>query len=217
MTQILDPDWPPARSAHGLQDGMQAYGSTGQLFEVKNSQWIRVVELEKPSRHLMHWIYVHHAVAKLEKDIRRASWKVEQILAISRGGLIPAVMLSHALDVRTVDAIQVVQYDKNDFSHPPSETSYIPGNQIIKAEWNSPTTLVVDDIIDTGKTFDYLIRYFPKANYCALTSKIPHRALTGLSFSQDTWVVFPWEAPYTKEMRELTDRAEPNPYTTWAK
>jgi hypothetical protein len=35
-------DWPPMRSAAGLLDGTQSYGSTGQLFEVKNGQWVRV-------------------------------------------------------------------------------------------------------------------------------------------------------------------------------
>lgn len=36
------PDWPPMRSAIGLPDGECAYGSTGQLFEVKNGRWERV-------------------------------------------------------------------------------------------------------------------------------------------------------------------------------
>ncbi len=35
------PDWPPRGSAVGLPDGEFKYGSTGQLFEVKNGQWIR--------------------------------------------------------------------------------------------------------------------------------------------------------------------------------
>jgi hypothetical protein len=39
---IIQPDWPPARSAIGLQDGERHYGSTGQLFEVRNQQWVRV-------------------------------------------------------------------------------------------------------------------------------------------------------------------------------
>lgn len=38
------PDWPPMRSATGLPDGEQGHGSTGQLFEVKNGQWVRVRE-----------------------------------------------------------------------------------------------------------------------------------------------------------------------------
>lgn len=36
------PDWPPKGSAIGLPDGTQQRGSTGQLFEVRNGQWVRV-------------------------------------------------------------------------------------------------------------------------------------------------------------------------------
>jgi hypothetical protein len=35
-------DWPPMGSAAALLDGTQRYGSTGQLLEVKNGQWVRV-------------------------------------------------------------------------------------------------------------------------------------------------------------------------------
>src|SRR5207247_1238231 len=35
------PDWPPHLSAVDLPDGEFRHGSTGQLFEVKNGQWIR--------------------------------------------------------------------------------------------------------------------------------------------------------------------------------
>ena len=35
-------EWPPARSAVGLADGDRAHGSTGQLFEARNGQWVRV-------------------------------------------------------------------------------------------------------------------------------------------------------------------------------
>jgi len=41
------PDWPPRASASVFPDGHQSYGSTGQLFEVKNGQWVRVREPNK--------------------------------------------------------------------------------------------------------------------------------------------------------------------------
>ncbi len=42
------PDWPPQVSAVGLLDGERRHGSTGQLFEVKNGQWIRVRQNQCP-------------------------------------------------------------------------------------------------------------------------------------------------------------------------
>ena len=44
------PDWPPAASAYGLQEGYRRHGSTGQLFEVKNGQWVRVHDEELKDR-----------------------------------------------------------------------------------------------------------------------------------------------------------------------
>jgi len=38
---MVDPDWPPRISASKLPDGTRRRGSTGQLFEVCNGQWIR--------------------------------------------------------------------------------------------------------------------------------------------------------------------------------
>lgn len=38
------PDWQPNSSAWRLPEGSRRYGSTGQLFEVRNQQWVRVFE-----------------------------------------------------------------------------------------------------------------------------------------------------------------------------
>lgn len=36
------PDWPPQGSAWRFQEGHRQHGSTGQLFEVQNGQWVRI-------------------------------------------------------------------------------------------------------------------------------------------------------------------------------
>lgn len=42
------PDWPPTSSAGYFKEGERRYGSTGQLFEVRNQQWVRVQDDHKP-------------------------------------------------------------------------------------------------------------------------------------------------------------------------
>lgn len=164
----------------------------------------------KKDRYLMHWIYVHEAIAQLAKSIKYGPNncpRIDNIVAISRGGMIPAVMLSHALDVRTVYSIGVESYDDDG-----KQTLPVLKVKHAIGEWNYPTTLVIDDIIDTGKTFDMLQRYIPRANFCALVSKIHHRAHVGFQEVKGRWVVFPWEAPYTDEMRRITDEiGKPEP------
>lgn len=154
-------------------------------------------------RKLIHWLYVHQAVTKLERHIRKDMPRIVKIVAISRGGMIPAVMLSHALDVRAVEAVQVQSYTKGDIrgTHPRVTSEWT-------GDWNWSDVLFVDDIIDTGKTFDFLVAKFPRANYCALISKMEHRAAHAIKEHPHTWVVFPWEAPYTEEMRKIRDDSD---------
>lgn len=42
------PDWPPVHSAWQLPEGKRRYGSTGQLWEVRGQQWVRIIEAEPP-------------------------------------------------------------------------------------------------------------------------------------------------------------------------
>lgn len=42
--RLAEPDWPPSSSASNLPEGTPKYGSTGQLFEAKGGQWVRVRE-----------------------------------------------------------------------------------------------------------------------------------------------------------------------------
>ena len=37
-----EPDWPPRMSAIGLREGSLARGSTGQTWEARNGQWVRL-------------------------------------------------------------------------------------------------------------------------------------------------------------------------------
>ncbi len=39
------PDWPPPQSAFLLDEGTRKYGSTGQLWQVRNRQWVRIKPL----------------------------------------------------------------------------------------------------------------------------------------------------------------------------
>jgi hypothetical protein len=43
------PDWPPMMSATRLRNGLRRHGSTGQLFEVQNKQWVRISPAPKPA------------------------------------------------------------------------------------------------------------------------------------------------------------------------
>lgn len=98
--------------------------------------------------------------------------KLEFVAGVPRGGLIPAVMMSHAF------GIKYISY---------SSAKMLPGNL-------RKNTLVVDDISDTGRTIREADELkFMTATLCmrSTTSVVPH--FNGSLISNDSWLVFPWE------------------------
>ena len=79
--------------------------------------------------------------SQIEKD----EFKPNVIVGISRGGLIPGVMMSHKLNV----PFKPVHASTRDFPH---WENYLPRP-------NDKKILIVDDICDSGETFEKLSNY----------------------------------------------------------
>ena len=100
------------------------------------------------------WDHIDIACTDIYKDIVSDSFKPDLIIGLTRGGLIPATILSHKFDV-PMDTLRISLRD-----HKSSEESYkdysLPDKNI----------LIVDDINDSGATITYLKQaweqYFPK-------------------------------------------------------
>ncbi len=116
---------------------------------------------------------------------RRGDFKT--LVAVTRGGLVPAALIARKMDIHYVDTICISSYN---------------GQQqgtlnIIK---NLPGTgdgcLVVDDLVDSGLTAKAVRQMLPKAFFVALYAKPqgkPFADLTMMDMPQDTWLHFPWE------------------------
>ena len=123
------------------------------------------------------------------EDIRHhyQSKSIKMIIGISRGGLVPAVSLSHKLSI-PMDSL-VWQTRDGD-----------TGRDIQKLEqlsnkYRSKEILFVDDICDSGKTIREIQNWFPDASFATLIDKIPEEGLVEyapLRFG-DEWIIFPWE------------------------
>ncbi|AQS84805.1 MAG: xanthine phosphoribosyltransferase [Acetobacter aceti] len=111
------------------------------------------------------------------------------IVAITRGGLIPAAILARELDCRLIESISVVTYDEESKGTP----------KIIKdpqAAGDGEGFLVVDDLVDSGITARVVRERLPKAFFACLYAKPTGKPLTDLfvmEVPQDTWVLFPWD------------------------
>lgn len=114
------------------------------------------------------------------------------IVAVTRGGLIPAAIIARELDCRLVESISVISYagESNDEQSEPV---------IVKpavAAADGEGFLIVDDLVDSGDTAKVVREALPKAHFACLYAKPAGRAHTDqfvMEVSQDTWVLFPWD------------------------
>ena len=112
-----------------------------------------------------------------------AEHPINSIIGISRGGLIPAVYLSHYLNL----PMRVVEYSTRDGMV--GETSHAWLSTVRNA-------LVVDDIADSGRTLNYIQDVNPFLPTAVLIQKelSDHMAtFHGKYESGVSWVQFPWE------------------------
>ena len=130
-----------------------------------------------------------HNHAKLLAQKLKEVREFDKIIAISRGGLLPAGIISYELDIRNTQAINISCYDGN--------RQREDEDIIIKADVGevNEKTLIIDDLSDTGKTFQLVRQMFPKAYLASVYAK-PTGAryvdLYGMAIP-DKWLVFPWD------------------------
>ncbi|MEM9716697.1 MAG: xanthine phosphoribosyltransferase [Pseudomonadota bacterium] len=111
------------------------------------------------------------------------------ILAITRGGLAPAMIVARELDVRTVDTISIKSYNKQtqgDIRILKSPDAELMGD--------GAGVLIVDDLVDSGKTLEVVRQHYPKAHFATVYAKPAGKAQVD-TFVQEVedWIFFPWD------------------------
>ncbi|MBB3174182.1 xanthine phosphoribosyltransferase [Endobacter medicaginis] len=111
------------------------------------------------------------------------------IVAVTRGGLIPAAIIGREIDCRLIESISVVTYDEEQIGKP----------KVIKpptAAGDGEGFLIIDDLVDSGVTAREVRALLPKAYFACLYAKPSGRPLTDrfvVEVPQDTWILFPWD------------------------
>ncbi len=142
--------------------------------------------------------------AELHRDARALSWRLLElgpwkgIIAITRGGMVPAAILARELDIRLVDTICVTSYVKGDEN---DAAAMVRGElTILKGvEGDGEGMILIDDLVDTGKTAQCVRDLLPKAHFATIYAKPAGKPLVDTfitEVSQDTWIRFPWDMDY---------------------
>ena len=130
---------------------------------------------------------------ELHRHARALAWRLLElgpwrgIVAVTRGGLVPAAIVARELDVRLVDTVCIASYDDRERSEV----------KVLKSiDGDGEGLLIIDDLVDTGHTARAVRNLLPKAHFATVYAKPAGRPLVDTfvtEVSQDTWILFPWD------------------------
>ena len=177
-------------------------------------------------KHYYSWQDIEKMCVDISLQMYKDNWHPDYIVGITKGGNIPATILCNMLDVRG-EALKVSLRD-DDEQGPESNLwmaedafGYVPldNREIYKSRWDisrRKKILVVDDINDTGATFNWIKQDWENGchpNDTQRWNEVWHKSVRfascienlGGEFSsdysfieinkaeKDEWIVFPWE------------------------
>lgn len=138
---------------------------------------------------------------QFHRDCRALVWRLSGagpflgIVCVTRGGLVPAAIVARELDIRLIETICVTSYDHRT----QGDLNILKGiaDSIGKLGGEGGRrVLIVDDLVDTGKTAKIVREILPKAHFATVYAKPMGRPLVDTyitEVSQDTWIYFPWD------------------------
>ena len=138
---------------------------------------------------------------QFHRDARALAWRLaeagpfEAIVCITRGGLVPAAIVARELNVRLIETVCIASYQnfKNQ-----DELKILKGvaPEVTSMRGQGKGVLIVDDLVDTGKTARIVREILPAAHFATVYAKPMGRPLVDTfitEVSQDTWIHFPWD------------------------
>lgn len=132
---------------------------------------------------------------QLHRDSKALAWRLVErgpwngIVAITRGGLIPAAIIARELDCRLIESVSVITYDEEKIGKPVVAKPPVAAGE--GEGW-----LVLDDLVDTGTTAKIVRGMLPLAHFATVYAKPAGKPLVDTfitEVSQDTWILFPWD------------------------
>ena len=143
----------------------------------------------------------HISWDQIHRDSRALAWRLEEkgpnngnwsaVVAITRGGMVPAMIIARELNIRVVETISVKSYDHQSQSE--AQILKAPDEQLMN---NGTGILIIDDLVDSGRTLEIVRDAYPNAHYATIYAKPKGCPMVDsyiTEVSQDTWIFFPWD------------------------
>lgn len=143
-------------------------------------------------KQIITWQEIEHWSNTLADKIAADCADLSQatLVAVSRGGLVPAQIIAYKLNIRDVRVMKLISYNE---SNEREEIKDISTDRL----FDGADVYFIDDLADSGATVKYIRKRFPSARLCTLlmktccTEEPDICARAGLA--ADTWLVFPWD------------------------
>ena len=136
---------------------------------------------------------------QFHRDARALAWRLstagpfEAVVAVTRGGLVPAAVVARELGIRVIETIYVASYD--DDKQGTISVLKTVSEKIVGTD-KGAGVLIIDDLVDTGATARVVREILPKAHFATVYAKPLGRPLVDsfvTEVSQDTWIYLPWD------------------------
>lgn len=154
--------------------------------------------MPSPGKIYPSYLNIHLFTRMMVHQMNAAGFVPRVIMPVAKGGLIPAALIHQAFPDAQYTFTRVSSYEGQEKKPGGHNISFPPKSDL----FNQDHTLIVDDICDTGGTFNALHEHFPAAKYAALFLRDTGEELTfepdfhGKVLTDDSWVVFPWELDF---------------------
>jgi xanthine phosphoribosyltransferase len=161
----------------------------------------------------LDWDDIGRQVSALASALRSGNIHPDRLIAVARGGLVPAALLAAALSIAHVESIQVQLYEGQERSEHPRILGARPGPA--GSSGDPARTLLVDEILDSGTTLRALSTLYPAAARAVLVARSSSREAAALVLDgplsqqvwvgeyvdSEAWVLFPWSPPEDRPAR----------------
>lgn len=136
----------------------------------------------------VEWHDIDFRCQEILKDMAYNNTKVDAIVGIARGGMIPATIMSYGLDV-PLKMLLVSSFEEGERKGikditDPATVEFIKTHNV----------MIVDDIYDTGQTAEYVNEKYPNALFAAIFDKRIEDP------NNEYWYVFPWDKDYVEKV-----------------
>jgi len=158
------------------------------------------IEYEVPT-----WNQIYDMLLSQTQKIQNQNYKPDIIIAIAKGGLIPARTLTDLLEIQELGYIHIEFY--KEINRTRQEPTL---KQNLTIQVLGKKTLLVDDIADTGRSLNLAKTYLQQQGACQIKTatlyKKPQSSTTPDFYEKQTasWVVFPWDTKET--LRKIIQR-----------